>query len=277
MEDLAKEIRELQIQNEKLRRELWKNKRRPTAIVGYGLVLLGGIALVSSIFFTSNIPLFIGVALVFWGALLLFVRPVRYVKASLIDSISSSSCFAIDKIISELNLEGKGIYLPPKRLKSLKSGTIFIPRQSNNMNLPSETLIEEKVFLNPLGICLPPLGLGLVNLFEKEIGTDFTKVDLNYLQKSLPKLFVESLEIAQDFQISMEKNNVFIKMTNSIFSDVCRETRRLSNICSSIGCPICSSIACALARASWKPVIIEKNHFDESRNILQAQYRIIEE
>ena len=52
-----------------------------------------------------------------------------------------------------------------------------------------EEVAKEKVFLkNPKVICLTPSGLGLVDLFEEELGTDLVK-DLNHLQKQLTQAF----------------------------------------------------------------------------------------
>ena len=247
-------------------------------IAGGILLLLGAIALASSILYESSIPAFIGLGLAFWGALLLFIKPTRYVKSSLMDSTAISSLTNIDRLITDLNYEGKGIYLPPKYLKALKSGIVFIPSEKAVTIPPVEEVAKGKVFLkNPQGICLTPPGLGLANLYEEELGTDFTKVDLNYLQNNLPKLFIEGLEIAEDLEMSMEDDIIHTKITGSIYKDSCNEARKLPNICNSLGCPLCSSIACALTRSTGKPVIIEKHEFPQDGKIIEVYYRIIEE
>ena len=242
-------------------------------IAGGILLLLGATALASSILYESSILAFIGLGLAFWGALLLFIKPTRYVKSSLLDPTALSALTTIDRLITDLNYEGKGIYLPPKYLKS---GIVFIPSEKAITIPPVEEVAEGKVFLkNPKGICLTPPGLGLANLFEKELGTDFAKVDLNYLQNNLPKLFIEGLEIAKDLEISMEDDIIHIKIIGSIYKDLCNEVRKLTNVCNSLGCPLCSSIACALTRCTGKPVIVENNQLSADGKVIEAYYRTL--
>ena len=258
--------------------ELWTHKRRPSGIAGYTLLLLGATALASSIIYASSILAFIGLGLAFWGALLLFIKPTRYVKSSLLDSTAISTLTTIDRVIADLDYKGKGTYLPPQSFKGLKKGKIFISNEKDTGIPPVEEVAEGKVFLkNPKGICLTPPGLGLANLFEKELGTDFAKVDLNYLQNNLPKLFIEGLEIAEDFEMSTHGNIIHVRITESIYKDFCNEVRKLTNVCNSLGCPLCSSIACALTRATGKPIIIEKTEVSENDKIIEAYYKVIEE
>jgi len=167
--------------------------------------------------------------------------------------------------------------LPPRYLKGIKEGTVFIT-SGKDLTLPTiEEVAKEKVFLkNPEGICLTPPGLGLVNLFEEELGINFAKVDLNYLQNNLPKLFIEGLEIAEDLEMNVENNLVHLKMKGTIYNDFCNKVRKLSNICNSFGCPLCSSIAIALTRATGKPIIIEKVEPSGGDKTIEAYYLILE-
>ena len=261
---------------EKLRLELWKYKRKPSGVAGSVLLLLGAIALASSMMYVSSILALIGLGLAFWGVLFTFVRPIRYVKSSLLDSTAISTVSNVSRLIADLGYRGKGIYLPPRYLKELKEGTLFISSKKEHTIPTTEEVTKEKVFLkNPTGICLTPSGLGLTNLFEEELGTNFDKVNLKYLQDNLPKLFVEGLEIAQDFEMRTRGNIVQVKMTETIYKDICNEIRKLPNICSSFGCPLCSSIACTLARSSGEPVVIEKIKPSTDGKVIEAYYRIL--
>lgn len=261
---------------QQLRFELWNYKRKPTGVVGSILLLLGAIALASSIVYVSSVLALIGLGLTFWGALFTFMRPVRYVKSSLLDSTAISTVSNVRRVIANLGYRGKGIYLPPRYLKGLREGTVFIPSKEDSIVPTVEEISTENIFLkNPEGICLTPSGLGLVNLFEEELGINFAKTDINYLQDSLPKLFVEGLEIAEDFEMRIRGSIVHVKMTETIYRDICNEIRNPPNICSSFGCPLCSSVACALARASGKPVVIEKIELSADGKVIEAYYRIL--
>ena len=268
VQQLEKEKENLRLEKERMRIELWKQKRRPSGIAGYALLLLGAAALASSVVYESSVLAFIGLGLTFWGALLSFIRPVGYVRSSLLDSTAVFSLMTVDQVIEDLNYTGKGLYLPPRHLKGLKEGAVLIPSKKGVI-----TSVEKA----GEGIRLSPSGLGLVNLFEKELGTSFAKVDLDYLRNHLPKLFIEGLEIAEDFRMNIKSNIAHIKITGSIYNDLCKEVRKLPNVCGSIGCPLCSSIACALTRATGKPVIIEKNQLSQDGKTIEAYYRILEE
>lgn len=269
-----------QLKSEKgaLRHEPRKQKRKSSETVAYSLLLSGAISIIASIIYSASILAFIGLGVTFWGALLLFIKPTKYVKASFLNSTTLSSLTLIDQIITNLNYKGKAIYLPPRYIKAVKGGIMFIPLKENIVIPPAEQIAEEKVFLrNPKGICLTPLGLDLENIYENELGKNFVKVDLNYLQNNLPKLFIEDLEIAENIEINIKGKIIQVKITESIYNDFCKEARKLSNICKSLGCPLCSSLAIALTRATGKPIIIKKHEFSQDDKTIEVYYKIVEE
>lgn len=261
----------------------WKLRKhlRFSQLVSYGLLLSGISALSLSIIYEQSIPAFIGLGLLFWGALLLYIRPNRYMQASLLRSTSFPTLLTIDQMIKELDYKGKAVYLPPRTLKDFRSGKVLITSQRDTPKSAIEEVerIEEgKLFLrNPNAICLTPPGLDLANLFEDELGRSFTTTDLKDLQINLPKLFIEDLEIAEDVEISKEGDVIRARITRSIYQDFCKEVRKLPNVCNSLGCAFCSSIAIALTRATGKPIIIERNESSEDGKVLEVYYRIIEE
>ena len=262
-----------------MRLRIPKIPRRPRTpnIIGLTLISCGTLALVGSIIFVASILAFIGLGLTFWGFLFLLLKRETYVKSILLDSTATRSLENLDRILTELEYKGKGVYLPPKHLKNFKSGIVYVSKKKGDEILPPEEKLEEKMFSsNPNGLSITPPGLDLTNLYEKEIGTDFIRTDLKYLQDNLPKLFIENLEIAQDLEINTEGNLINVKITDSVYKDFCKQTQKLSNICHSIGCPLCSSIACTLTRATGKPVIIENSEYSEKDKTINVQYRILE-
>ena len=135
----------------------------------------------------------------------------------------------------------------------------------------------DKVFLkNPKGVFLVPSGVALANLCEGELGTSFAKVDLEYLIRNLPKVFVEALEIAKDFEFSVKGDRVNVRIEGSVYNDLCDTARKDSGIWGSFGCPFCSSIACILARATGRPVVLDENEFRLDTKIMDIHYRLLE-
>lgn len=271
---LISRVRELERENKSLRLELWKHQRKPSRVIGYLLLSMGAIALSSSFIFTSNILAFIGLGLTFWGTLLLFIRSVKYVKGQLLNSTVVSTLSAINKVILELNYKGRAIYLPPRQLKSLNEVTVYIPAK-DEVNIPT---IEEanKVFINnPRGLCLPSAGSGLMSLYEEELGTNFSKVELDYLQTNLPKLFIEDLEMFKDFEMNLKGDVIHVKIEGSIYQDLCNQVGELNHVRQSYGCPLCASIACVLTKATGKPMQIEKI-IHSNNEVIEVWYRILE-
>jgi len=249
-----------------------------TKLICSVLFSAGVIVLGFSIYCTSSILAFIGLSFTFWGALLFYITPSKQVPLELLNATATSNLTNMEKILMGCNLNGKCIYLPPKYLRDFESSLMFISSKAEQA-LPKFGEVEEEKFYstNPDGIFLTPPGLALSKLFEKELGTSFTKTDLNYLQEKLPKLFIEDMEIVESMNVETENNIVTMEITNHIFKDVCEETRKHSKLHESIGCSLCSALACALAKATGKPIMIEREEQSRDGKTTKIQYNILEE
>jgi hypothetical protein len=241
------------------------------------MLILGLASLSVSALYVSSILTFIGLGLTFWGALLLYVAPSKHVQLELLNATTTSTLSNIEKIITDSKTSGKGIYMPPKYLKDFESSLIFIPSKATQPLPKPEEVEEGKLYSkNPNGLFLTPPGLALSKLFERELGTSFTKTDLNIIREKLPKLLIEDTEIAENVKIKTENNTTSIEISNHIFNQICQETRRLK-LHESIGCPLCSAIACALAKATGKPITIEKEEQSQDGKTTRIEYCVHEE
>ena len=254
-----------------------KPKLGLTRIVSLTLFCAGVAALTVSILFSSSILAFIGLGLTFWGAILLYIRTEKYIEA-LLGKTTLPSLATLNQIIEELGFKGQAVYLPPKYLRDFESSKVFIAKQERT-KLPTPKQIqkqEERMFLtDPEGILLTPPGADLTRLFEKTLDTSFTKVDLQYLEMDMPRLLVEDLEIAENVEIEAKKNMVYAKIVNSIYKNMQLEAERLPKVGISLSCPICSAIACAIAKASGRPVVIERDQTSEDGQTLTIEYRLL--
>lgn len=275
-----------------------KMKIRLTTASSLTMFILGAIALIISILYTSTVLAFIGLSLAFWGALLLYVQDQDYTRTVLLDASTLPQLETLDQTLQELDYNGNAVYLPPRYFETPEKTKIYLPKQKD-ARLPKPEQIqkyENQMFIkNPQGILLTPPGSGLTELFEKTLGKSFTKVDVKYLQQNLPKLFIEDLEIAENLEIEIQdiksdptttypplktqtKNETIkAEITNSVFTETCKEAGKMPRICGTIGHPLLSAIACAIAKASGKPVTIERIQSSEDGRTTQAYYRIIEE
>jgi len=252
-------------------------KKTPLGTAGYVLLPLGIITLLSSILFDSTTLAFIGLGLTFWGALLLYVKADDYIKAGLLDPTAISSIISLDEMISKLGVKGKAVYLPPRNIRELKGGRIFISKTKNEeetlKTIEADYKNRQK---NQIGIYLTPPGVELANLYEEKIGKGFASIEPEKIKENLLKVFIEDLEMAENLEIDLLKKRVKVKIEGSPYAKLCRETRRLKNITNSIGCPLCSSLAIAIARSTGKPVIIEREEPSESEAEIEVTYRILE-
>ena len=240
------------------------------------ILVLGFISLLASAIFDSYVTAFMGLGLVLWGSLLLLITPTRYVKLELLTAASSSQAVNLEKILNSTESNGKGIYLPPTLLRDYLSSLVFVSAEGSESLPKREDVPEEKTLMTPQGLFLAPSGFGLSRLFEKELGKSFTGLHLNDLATELPKLFGE-LGITKTASITVEGGKVIFETGNYVFRDLCTETRKLPRTHETVGCPFSSAIACALAKATGKPVTIEQEEQKPNSEATTIHYRILEE
>jgi len=269
-----------------------KPKFRLTRALCWTLISIGSISLTLSIIInedTSTILAFIGLGLVFWGAILIYIQPEEYTKKVLLDATIFSSLENLNQIVNELGYNGSPICLPPKYFSGADTNKLYIAKQQGE-KLPDPKLIinqEKQLFLkNPGGLLITPPGVQLKKIFEKRLNVIFTQVDLQYFKQNLPKLFIEDLEIAEALEIEIKPSKIspenkeipygtiHLKLINSILKDTYKKSQKLPHIFNTIGNPIFSAIACTLTHVTGKPLTIEKIQSYESGEIIEVTYKI---
>jgi len=255
-------------------------KTHPTKPVCFILIATGATAIAISIAHASSILAFIGLGLTFWGAILIYIQTEDYVKQKLLDATTLPLLATLNQTIQALEYNGKAVYLPPKYFRNPETTKAYISKHNEGI-LPTPEQIQEQenqLFIeNPKGLLLSPPGAELTKLFENMLETSFNRIDLQYLLQNLPKLFIEELEIAQNIDIKTENSKVNVKIENSAYKNLTKKAMSLQNLFNSLGCPLSSAIACALAKASGKPIIIEKQRTSENGKDIMIEFRIVEE
>ena len=253
------------------------------------LISVGSISLIISVIYNSPIFAFIGLGLVFWGAILVYIQPEEYTKKVLLDSTIFSSFENINKIITELGYKGSPIYLPPKYFRNPETNKLYISKRPKEEVPDPEVILEQEnhFFLKfPEGILITPPGDQLIKIFEKRLDKSLTQADLQYFKQNLPKLFIEDLEIAEKIEIEIKPNQITsesnripygiirLKLINSILKDTYNENQELPHLFNEIGCPIFSAIACALTKITGKPLKIEEIQSNENGDLIEVTYKI---
>ncbi len=235
----------------------WKKHLAFNRLSKYLLLLIGIVLVVlSSIYVSSYLAIF-GSALIFWSIILFYITPSRHVPLGFLDDLSSTLSDNIERLLTEFDLTAKGIYLPPRNLQDIESSVVFIPKKAG-VPLPTPEKVTEKIFSKEReGLLLTPPGFGLSQLFEKEANVSFTKIDFTYLQRNLPKVAIDILQIADNVELDLNDNLVTIKVTDSIFNETCRQASKQPRSHAQVGCLLASAFACVLAKAIGKPIVLE--------------------
>lgn len=280
---LAETVAQMQVEVRSLEKELKAIKNRSAFQIGLALAVPGVLSLAFSILKQSSPLALIGLGLTFWGALFFLVRPIAYVRGSLLNTASEPLYSTIDRIITDLNLRGNGLYVSPyprevylpEHLRGLKETVVFISADTGTA-LPSieEMATGKFVTRNPKGIILIPPGSGLMGQFEKSMGTDFTQRGVEDMCATLPQQILQNFQLAKDVEMRTENGQVNLKTTESVYGNLYQD-KRLKSV-RLLGCPLASAVACAIAKASGKSVTIQSINTSPETETIQIQYSIVE-
>jgi hypothetical protein len=277
-------IKRLQLEIEKLKFELKKAKGLPSGKIGIAFMIPGVLALIYSILKESNILAFIGLGLTFWGAIFIFIKPVRYVPSELLESTVISTYKTIDRIVKDLKFKGgeayyippypKDVYLP-EHLKGLKEAVVFISGGEGGVPSIEELAKSKFIIENPNGICIVPPGIGLLNQIEKELRRDIIKLQLNELLETLPDLITGSLQLAKELEVKEEDGQIRLKITGSTYKNLYVSEENVRSV-RLLGCPIISAIACSIAKVSGKIVAVKKESVSQEGDTVEVIYKLLE-
>lgn len=248
-------------------------------------LIVGAVSMAASIYFESQILALIGLGMIFWGALLMFLSPVRQVEASLLYSTSIASYATVDRIMADFDFKGKGYHIPsypkdvylPEHLRGLKDVLVYVSAQKTDEMPSVEELAESKFLLkDSRGVLIAPPGLGLLEEMERKLSVDLTKISLAELAEILPHFLLENFNIAKDITLTMKGNTVNLRIIDSIYRNLYDTSSMHSKSVGLLGCPLASAVACALAKTSGKPVIIQRYRISVDGVIIEIQFEFVE-
>jgi hypothetical protein len=136
----------------------------------------------------------------FLGIILAYIRSEDYIQKGLADAIVFSQKPPLTQMLTDFGFKGSAIYLPPRYLKDMTESKVYIskneimalPTIDNPNNPPSDNPPQIRS-----GLFMTPPGAELAQLFERNLGTSFIRMDFLSLQQDLPKLLTEILELMQ--------------------------------------------------------------------------------
>jgi hypothetical protein len=240
-------------------------------------MLLIGVGLtIASAFYVSSLLAIIGVSIIFWGIILLYITPSKLVSLTLFNASHEATAANIERLILELNLSESGIYLPPRNLKNNESSLVFIPKTPQTPLPTSDEPNQKQLTNQKTGALVTPPGTALLRIFEEAQGDSFTKTELTQIQNILPRILTESMELAENVEIQIRDNTVEVEITGSVLNEICLQTDSQPKAHKQIGCLLSSAIACALAKSTGKPTIIQNEIRNQEAKTTHITYQILE-
>jgi hypothetical protein len=238
------------------------------------LLVAGAVLLFLSTIFVSSIFAFIGLGLIFWGLIFPYIRTEEYARKSLLDSTLHSQSALLNQMFKRLQYEGKAVYLPPKYFADSDTVRVFVPMEKDLSQISELANMQEHEVdssVDASGFLLIPPGAELAKLFERILGTNFTRMNLKNIKSKISELLVDELEIAGKIEMRILNNDVFLKLENYRFYSLIEEAEPEL----ALGSILSSAIACAITKASGNPLRIEKQQISEIDHCLILNYRLL--
>jgi hypothetical protein len=207
--------------------------------------LIAGVAGIAIAYFlNSSILTIAGVGSVLCGGLMLFLTRERYIRKPLLDAAVKSQFDSLDKLVTATQLqEHTAVYLPPKYLANPSQNRAYLAPQL------------EKLTINDASKIITPPGDELVKVWEQRLGKHFVDADLHFLETTLPTLLIE-YEVAERVNLHVYEDRMTLELRNYLYADGARDLVTASKALTSLGSPVTSAIACAIAKVTASPVVI---------------------
>jgi len=287
----------------------WDYRRRINEI-SLSFVLLGAAVFFGSFYLwatTSSLAALtgvIGLALVVVGTVLTLLSTHRYVHSYLAGDSALSACLQYQHILEHYDCKGQGIHIPNSTNGGIR---VYVPIEENGVKTLQNGGIQHNggeplnnnhgVMLPPLeefhnvklyvkngkngasqdGLLLLPMGLSLLEGFERELDVDFSGVSIEEVPELLQLVMVKKLEIVEGMKVRLGNPSLNVTLHNSIFFDFCTSIRnRCPTICEKVGCPVCSAIALVLCKNTHRCVMIQHVAVDEKKKVQKIKFELLD-
>jgi hypothetical protein len=230
-----------------------------------GVFIASGVfALVYAVLFEMQVAAFIGLGLVFWGAVLSLARNEKYIQTSLLDASARSIYATVDRILNDLKFNGHGYYLPaspsdlalPDYLKNLKEPVVYVSENFDGKPSIDELASGKFISAQNRGFFISSPGGGVLSEIEKQLQLDLSKVNVADLCEMLPKSISENLNLARNAEMTLTPDGANFKAVGIVYDSLYKDSKPRS--VGLLGCPVVSAVACALAKSSSKTVVVKE-------------------
>lgn len=219
----------------------------------FGFIVLGFWLLTNNGSTESMLLSIAGISIVALAIMLYAFSPSRFLRGDVSDAISVTSILSLNKVLSSLLIEPRGIYIPSTQGGAVK---VFIPLKAVDEKVLAQVSPGSGVFNvnGPVkGIALQPPGLGLF-LYAQRMGAVFTTEGLD---SGIRDVLENGMELASSVSVKPGADRFLVSMRDVANRGLCEAIRREDPmICTRMGCPVCSCVACMIAEGTGRRVRI---------------------
>jgi hypothetical protein len=280
---LSEAVEQMQGEVQNLKKQLQAMNKKNITRIALIFGVTGALSLVLSVRSGSQPLAFIGLGLIFWAALFFLVRPVTYVRGSIVSVTAVTFYATIDRIVNDLKYKGQGLYIPsyarnaqlPEQLKGLKDPIVFISKDADPSPPSIEEIASSKFMTEkPKGVCLTPPGSSLLDLFENLLDKDLSRMSLEDLTLSLPKLILDNYQLATRIDMKIKDKEIHLVTVDSVYNTL-YGTKQLGSV-RSLGDPLTSAVACAIAKVTGRQVVIQSISLSPDARTMEAIFNLTE-
>jgi hypothetical protein len=248
-----------------IRYPLTKMTTIPLLIIGSGLIAL-------SLLYDSLISLLAGLGLLFWGSILTYIASGSYIKKQYAEATNIYYLTSLTEMIKPQDTT-ETIYLPASHPKCQGTPKIY---KINKKTLQTQNIQTSLNNDQADGTLTPAPSHALLNLFEKSSQIQNEKPNKHFFEKTLPKVLVEKLDIAESVTVEAVGNKIKIKIHNPVDNEFLAEAAKNVNVLNAVGTPISSALASILANCTEKPVIIQNHTISADGKTVEIDCSIID-
>jgi hypothetical protein len=261
-----------------------KKLKLDSLLIAISFLILGIAILDASFLSGSQVLAFIGLGITFWGALFLLITPQKHVEGSFLVTSTLPAYMTIDRMLKDLESKNEAYNIPsytredvnlPEHLKGLKEMVTFIPEQNSTGLAEIEDIAKGKFLIkNPKGLLITPPGIGILDKIEQKHNIDLTKIPFSELNETLPNL-LSDLYLTKEIKMTTNENEATIEINDSLYKNLYNQEYNLKSI-TLLGCPLVSAAACAIAKSTSKPTMIQKIETTPNGKTITATFKIVQ-
>jgi len=251
---VASQIEKLENEKKELKEELLTLKSRPTGIISYVFLTIGLISTALSVVHSNFFLSIIGISLAFFGSLLLYVKPINFIKQEIMGDVITSYFNAFENILSRFSINGETFHFSPATIREFNNIYVFIPsKKTVDLNTIFESSDLENI-PKSVGYVISAPGLDLFKRLANVLKINFSIKGFNETYRKVADALVRYFEISKDVTFEVQEDVIKVDITNCIFSEVIERTSKSEYY--QIGDPLSSALACYLVMTHKKPVKI---------------------